>query len=77
MEDIKEKTADEMFDELGFSKSEIGKKVIYATVYICVEFDSSDEMIVITNKISIITFINKKILQAINKKCLELRLVRR
>ena len=90
MEDIKEKTADEMFEELG-QKEEAFETIIE-------KYDGASQVITITYKysdsvkrITIDNIFTQKfeiegifwldnldlLYKAINKKCLELRLVRR
>ena len=72
MEDIKEKTADEMFEELGYEKSEHKN---------CIRYRDEDYEIILWRinepKVEAYDSISMQELQAINKKCLELRLVRR
>ena len=84
MEDIKEKTADEMLNELGYIKD-------IDVDYGLIRYNKDDKCFIRfimdteeieTNKISSdgsvwILDINMELLQAINKKCQELRLVRR
>ena len=76
MEDIKEKTADEMFEELGYEKEERSKSDIYIKQYEYFTrqfgFNKPTKNIMID-----VEYINMQELQAINKKCQELRLVRR
>ena len=70
MEDIKEKTADEMFDELGYEKKkENNKKIIYRDVEFKedIEFDLKYKMVFCLFGIEV------QELQAINKKCKELK----
>ena len=84
MQSIKEKTADEMFSELGYVKDiNVGYGLIrYNKDDKCfIRFMMNIEEVE-TNKISSdgsvwILDINMDLLQAINKKCKELRLVRR
>ena len=82
MEDIKEKTADEMFEELGYEKYKedylsINMKALYGNKEdkrICFWIDKSIEVYDYYDGSRDFTL---EELQAINKKCLELRLVRR
>lgn len=77
MEDIKEKTADEMFEELGYEKKYEGtykrekQELVFYSDLREVAIYKKDE-----NGLGI-DFIDMQELQAINKKCKELRLVRR
>lgn len=82
MEDIKEKTADEMFEELGYKKitehkefSMFTKGMLEITFHkkdksIAINTDSGEE--IFGNRIYDFTEITFKELQAINKKCKEL-----
>ena len=78
MEDIKEKTADEMFEELGYiEKFTYDKFIVYRTdsshsVGHSIEFFTDKHKV-----FNSYNTINMQELQAINKKCFELRLVRR
>lgn len=78
MEDIKEKTADEMFEELGYDKYEFDTYIDYLcrinSNCICFRKDTKqfDSHCGIGSE-----YIDMQELQAINKKCKELRLVRR
>lgn len=76
MEDIKEKTADEMFEQLGYKKligettevyklSRANKNIYFSKLIKRIKIDGEYD------------FIDMQELQAINKKCQELRLVRR
>ena len=74
MEDIKEKTADEMFEELGYEKESdyyyhsnemaIKKKHI--------KFYKNVKEVIVESKLCFSYEINMQELQAINKKCKEL-----
>lgn len=79
MEDIKEKTADEIFEEMGYKKTTYGKsRISYAK-----ELDFEGYCILsiwfdrLTKSIRVDGHYSMQELQAINKKCQELRLVRR
>lgn len=74
----KEKTADELFEELGYKKNKLKEFVIYSkeeTRYKkqkkwenCLDFNCLDNCLMIKNK----QIFSTKELQAINKKCQEL-----
>lgn len=74
MEDIKEKTADEMFEELGYEKDVMHYTCDSTDVYTYskkndfIRFRTTDESMVTLFK----TTFSKEELQAINKKCKEL-----
>lgn len=89
MEDIKEKTADEMFEELGFEKTDSDK---LKHIHFVTDIDATTRAFILFHKTyhKIETYIydsrdkecmtkviSMQELQAINKKCKELRLVRR
>lgn len=76
---MKEKTADEMFEELGYIKRNItdefivySKKELRYKVQeeyeVCIDFNCYDKYLLTKNK----TYFSIKELQAINKKCQEL-----
>lgn len=85
MEDIKEKTADKMFEELGYKKQwvedeedmEHYQKEYFDKDFIDITFDKEHSLLNIrtenvTNYRTITSIINMQELQAINKKCKEL-----
>lgn len=83
MEDIKEKTADEMFEELGYKSIPKKPSQIYDIKYYKDDdnvyyFHFDRKSVAKSGEYdSMCDNINMKELQAINKKCQELRLVRR
>ena len=86
MEDIKEKTADEMFEELGYEKKfedeyeinyEYDKFELGDRFYFILLFAKKAKIIFHKDTECNVIGIEINLLQAINKKCKELRLVRR
>lgn len=85
MEDIKEKTAEELFSELGYEKQEIYyNSDIENVIYFIndqyssnIEFKYSAKLVRVYYGENKAGNFNMNILQIINKKCQELRLVRR
>jgi hypothetical protein len=88
MEDIKEKTADELFSELGYEIVTANYNVEEECIIYgnkdkeCIYFSLEDKCIAAYDeeqlyKCGTMSLIPMQELQAINKKCQELRLVRR
>jgi hypothetical protein len=94
MEDIKEKTADELFKKCGFNKIGVydkltGEEYPHCTEYVKwdgtweeqIHFNNSTKLMTTScelfGKATIGMMFYPELLQAINKKCKELRLVRR
>lgn len=77
MEDIKEKTADEMFEELGYEVNyQIHKDEVLLIGYTnCGEIaeESSIMFLKKAKKVTVNVWVGMKELQAINKKCKELK----
>lgn len=79
MEDIKEKTADELFKNLGYMKNENVNVIDYISTIIA-RGETFHCIISFKKKSKLIEFgqlIMPEEVKAINKKCQELRLVRR
>lgn len=71
MEDIKEKTADELFSELGYEKEERNKAEVFIlrNKYFIRQIGFNKESIAIMTDVEFLSIYE---LQAINKKCKEL-----
>ena len=74
MEDIKEKTADEMFEELGYEKqNNPGMEIKYIkNEFHIIRFWKPSQQIIKQDEQGLYMGINIEELQAINKKCKEL-----
>ena len=74
MEDIKEKTADEMFEELDYKKQENETEIRYISGN-TIMGDNFQFVIIFIKKLKVVgvkQLFNMQELQAINKKCKEL-----